>query len=129
VLKNIVESSEAGNLEKNNRTVCKYPDFIYISNGVIVDHDGFIKMNEKYFDALESQTYTESAIMFTFIDRNTVILTYGGLALATLKDKQQMIIESFAATLIFRKMDSSWKIIYSHESAVLMLVVIDPTTT
>jgi hypothetical protein len=40
-----------------------------------------------------------------------------------------MIIEPFAATLVFRKMDSSRKIIYPHGSAVLMPVVIDPTTT
>jgi hypothetical protein len=86
-------------------------------------------MNEEYFDVLESQTYTHDVVMFTFVYRNTVILTYGGSALTTLKCQQQLTIDPFAATLVFRKMDSSWKIIYSHESAVLMPVVIDSTAT
>jgi ketosteroid isomerase-like protein len=129
VFEKIVENSEAGNLEKATDPYADDPDFICISNGAISDYNGFIQSNKEFFDALDHQTFNESAMKFTFIDNKTVILTYGGSALANFKDKQKVKIDPFAATLVFRKMDDSWKVTYSHESGVFTPIVEDSTMT
>lgn len=129
VLKQIVENSEVGNFEKATEAYVNNPEFISISNGVITGYDGFIKSNKEYFDALDQQTFSETALMFTIIDKKTVILTYGGSALATMKDKQQIKIDPFTATLALRKIDDSWKVIHSNETAIFVPIVEDSTIT
>jgi hypothetical protein len=65
--------------------------------------------------------------MFTFIDKRNVILTYAGTAIATFKNKQQMKIDPFSATLFFRKFDDSWKVIYTNEFAAVDPIMEDST--
>jgi hypothetical protein len=127
VLKQIVESSEARNFEKATEPYADIPEFIAISNGVITDYADFIKSNKDFFDALDNQKYTETDLMFTFIDKKNVILTYGGSALVTMKDLQQIKVDPFAATLVFTKIDDSWKVIYSSETAIFIPIVEDST--
>jgi len=127
VFEQIVENSEAGNLEKATEPYADDPEFICISNGAISDYNGFIESNREYFNALDHQTFNETAMKFTFINKETVILTYGASALANLKDKQKLKIDPFAATLVFRKINDSWRVTYSHESGVFTPIVADST--
>ncbi|TXD51490.1 MULTISPECIES: nuclear transport factor 2 family protein [unclassified Polaribacter] len=117
VINNIVANSEALNLEKATESYLNNPDFISISNGVIADYKSFLKGNKEYFNAIVSQTYTENDLIFTIIDKKTVILTFGGSALVTMKDQQKVKVDPFLATLVFRKIDDSWKVLYTNEFA------------
>jgi 6-phosphofructokinase len=104
VLKQVVEHSEA---EQDSS------EFIYVSNGVLTNYNGFIKPNKKIFNVLEKQKYNETPLIFTFIDKKNVVLTYEGSAISTFKDKQQLKIDPFTATLVFRKIENSWKAIHT----------------
>ena len=127
VINNIVASSEALNLEKATESYLNNPEFISISNGVISDYKSFLKGNKEHFDAIVAQEYTENDLIFTIIDKKTVILTYGGSALVTMKDQQKVKVDPFLATLVFRKIDDSWKVLYSSEFATFAAIVADST--
>jgi hypothetical protein len=64
-------------------------------------------------------------LIFTIIDKKTVILIYSGSALAKMKDQQKVKVDPFLATLVFRKIDDSWKVLYSGEFATFAAIVAD----
>ena len=129
VINQIIENSEAGNFEKATEPYLNSPEFIAISNGVVADYTGYIKSNKEYFSAVAHQKYNETNILFTYIDKNNVIMTYIGTGHATFKDKQQFKIDPFAATLVFKKIDDSWKVTYSNEFATITPIAEDSTNT
>jgi hypothetical protein len=129
VINQIIENSEAGNFEKATEPYLNSPEFIAISNGVVANYTGYIKSNKEYFSAVAHQKYNETNILFTYIDKNNVIMTYIGTGHATFKDKQQFKIDPFAATLVFKKIDDSWKVTYSNEFATITPVAEDSTNT
>lgn len=128
ILKQIVENSEAGNFEKATEAYADSPEFISINNAVITDSEGFLKSSKDFFDIMDYQKFNETTLKFTFIDKKTVILTYGGSALTTMKDGQQMNIDPFSAVLVFRKIGDSWKVIHSNETATIIPIAADSTT-
>ena len=125
LMKQIVQNSESGNLDKAIEPYSNNPEFVSISNGQVSDYNKFVEGNKQYFEVMGSQSFNQTIMNFTFINKDNVIVTWGGSALAKMKDKQQIKVDPFAASLVFNKRDGSWKVIYSHESAVFTPVVND----
>lgn len=126
VLSQIIENSETGNLDKAIEPYLNSPEFIAVGNGQVLDFNGLKEGNRQYFDALVSQKFTEKDIKYTFIDNKTVIATWCGMGLANLKDGQKLNIDPYVATLVFKKMDGVWKVIYTHESNIITPVESQP---
>lgn len=120
VLTQIIENSEKGDLEKAIGPYLNSTEFIGISNGQVFDFNGLKEGNKQYFDAMKEQKFTETLLKYTFIDKETVIVTWGGSAIAELKDGQKLKIDPFTATLIFKKIEGAWRVLYSHESSVMV---------
>jgi len=125
VFEQMIQSSEAGNFEF--RPFVNSPGFISIVNGKISDYKEFIKSNTAFFDLVDNQIFDEAIMFYTFIDKETVILTYGATVIANFKDGHQSKADPLAWTVVFRKMDESWKVIYSHESFKIVPIVEDST--
>jgi ketosteroid isomerase-like protein len=129
VFEQMIHNSEVGNFEEAIQPFADIPDFISISSGDISDYDKFYKSNKAFFEILDHQLFNETAAMYTFIDKETLIVTYGATATAYLKDSQQFKADPLAITWIFKKMDDSWKVIYSHESLRITPINNDTTKT
>ena len=112
----IIDNNESGNPEKALELYLDSPDFISISNGVISDYETFVNTNKQFFSALDSQKYSNSEMIFTFIDKENVILTWKCTALYRMTGGQELKVDPYAATLIFSKVNEDWKIIYGHGS-------------
>ena len=126
VLAQIIEGSESGNIDKAIEPYLNTQEFIAIGNGRVYDFSGFKDGNKQYFEALESQQFAEKETKYTVLDKRTVIATWSGTGLAILKDSQKLNIDPYVATLVFKKMNEGWKVIYTHESNVITLVVAQP---
>ncbi len=125
----IVQNSESGNIDKAIEPYSNSTDFISISNGQVSDYSRFVEGNRQYFDAIETQKFTESLMNFTIINSETVIATWGGSALTKMKNGQQVKVDPYAASLVFIKTDGTWKVIYNHESGSLIPIVNDSVQT
>ena len=123
VFEQMIQSSEAGNFEF--RPFVNSPGFISIVNGKISNYKEFIKSNTDFFDLVDNQIFDETNMLYTFIDKETVILTYGATIIANFKDGHLGRYDPLAWTVVFRKMDDSWKVIYSHESFKIVPMVED----
>jgi hypothetical protein len=54
---------------------------------------------------------------FHVVDTNLVILGWTGDIIAQFKSGDTMKMSNYSVTSVFKKIDSKWKVIHSHESA------------
>ncbi|TLX73738.1 hypothetical protein E9993_14870 [Labilibacter sediminis] len=125
----IVQNSEAGNLKKAIEPYSNKTEFVSISNGQVSDYDKFVEGNKQYFETMKSQKFTETLMNYTFVSRETVIVTWGGSATIKLKDGKQLKVDPFAASLVFNRTNGIWKVIYNHESGVFTPIINDSIKT
>ena len=125
----IIHYNEIGNFEKSIEPYLDYPEFIIISNGQISDYNSFIITNEQYFEALKSQKFSESTFTYTFLNSENVIITWGCTALVQMRNEQEIKINPYTATFIFKKVNDLWKVIYAHGSGVYVPIVNNSTQT
>jgi len=116
-LKDHVEYREK---EKSIEPYLNSPGFFSISNGQISDYKNFILANEQYFEGLKSQKYFDSMFGYTFLDNENVIITWGCTARIQMKNDQEIKLDPYTATLVFKKVDDSWRILYGHGSGVFV---------
>ena len=120
LMNQFIQNNEIGNVEKAIEPYLDSPEFMSISNGQISDYKNFMIANKQYFEALESQKFAESAMIYTFINKETVVITWGCSTLIQMKDEQEIKIDPYTATFIFKKVNELWKIIYCHGSGVFV---------
>ena len=125
----IIQSNEMGNFKKSIEPYLDYPEFIIISNGQISDYNNFIITNEQYFEALKFQKFSESTFTYTFLNSENVIITWGCTALVQMRNEQEIKINPYTATFIFKKVNDLWKVIYAHGSGVYVPIVNSSTQT
>jgi hypothetical protein len=120
LMNELIKNNEIGNLEKSIEPYLNSPDFFSISNGQISDYKNFILANEQYFEALKSQKYSNSTFGYTFLNNENVIITWGCTARIQMKNDLEMKLDPYTATLVFKKVDDSWRIVYGHGSGVFV---------
>lgn len=116
LLNEIIDNNERGNVEKSIRPYLDSPEFISITNGRISDYKSFLVTNKQYFEALEYQKYFNKTFQFTFLNKENVIVTWGCTARIKMKNVQEMKLDPYTATLIFKNIEGSWMIVYGHGS-------------
>jgi len=120
LMNQMIQNNEIGNLEKSIEPYLDYPEFISITNGEISNYNELRNAHEEYFEVLKSQEFSESTFSYTFLNNENVIVTWGCTALVEMKNEQKMKIEPYTATLIFKKVNDLWKIVYAHGSGVFV---------
>jgi len=124
----VIESSETVNFEKMIEPFADDPEFISITNGEIINYEGWKESNKEYFENLDKQSFNLTIEKITIINKETAILTLGGSAQALLKDGNQIKFDPFAATVVLRKIDDFWEVIHIHESGIFTPIVEDSTS-
>ncbi len=120
LMSEMILNNESGNYEKSIEPYLNSPEFCSITNGQISDYKTFIVANEQYFEALKSQKYSDSTFGYTFLNKENVIVTWGCTARIQMKNEQEMKLDPYTATLIFKKVDNSWRVVYGHGSGVFI---------
>ena len=94
------------------------PDFILFTvYGTMVDYQGAINGHAAWFKTLASIKVTTTKEEFRFLPDNLVIYPWFGKFEMTLKSGEQVTVD-FGVTMIFRKIDDQWKVIYQQTSQV-----------
>lgn len=94
------------------------PDFIlFNTDGSMVDYQGDKNGTVEWFKSLAALKITTVKDEFRFLPNNIVLCAWLGKCEMTLKTGEQQKIDAYGVTLVFRKIDNQWKVIYSHESA------------
>jgi len=129
IMNHIIQNAEIGNMEESIEPYSDSPEFMSISNGQISDYKNFIIENKYFYEALISQKFTNPEIIYTFINHETVIITLGCSVLVKMKDEQEIKVDPYTATFIFKKVNELWKVIYAHGSGIFVPITNDSTQT
>ncbi|WP_321279150.1 nuclear transport factor 2 family protein [Marinifilum fragile] len=128
LLKQIIEDASEVNHEKVMEYYSDQPDFISISNGIKSDYTEFHELCKNNYESSKNQIIDNSETIIEVLDAETVLVTLGGKAQVNLKNDDQIKVEPFSITLLFKKMNGAWKITYTHESGNHVYVENDTST-
>jgi hypothetical protein len=93
------------------------PDFTYIEiNGVFYDVVAYKKMVGEFYGPLKSEILKKGVEKFIFFNENNVLWSYSGGVTATYKDGKQEVYDPFGMTMLFRKTNDKWKVVFLQES-------------
>ena len=129
IMNQIIQNSEIGNMGESIKPYLDSPEFMSISNGQISDYKNFMIENKYYFEVLKSQKFSKSEMIYTFINNENVIITWGCSAFVQMKDEQEIKIDPYTVTFIFKKVNELWKVIYAHGSGIIVPITNDSTQT
>jgi ketosteroid isomerase-like protein len=94
------------------------PDFIFFTtDGSMMDLQQAKIHNAAWFKSLSALKVTTIGDDFRFLPGNIVICGWIGKFDMTLGSGEQLKINKFGITFIFRKIENHWKVIYQHSSA------------
>ncbi len=97
------------------------PDFMAINaDGSISDYRALKKMGEEGAKTIASMTISRSKVDFTVLANDAAICTWKSAGTVALKSGTKMTYDPDMLTLVFRKIDNKWKIIYTQESATIV---------
>ena len=68
------------------------------------------------FKTLASLNFTTIKQDFIFLEKDLVMCTWTGRNEFQLKNGEKMKIDPYVGSMLFRKKDNEWKIIYAHET-------------
>ena len=118
VLNQQLQSASKLDAEALLQSYSNSPDFILLTAvGSMVDYQGAKNGTAEMYKSLTSLKFTTIKNEFRFLPGNVVICAWLGKCDVTFKTEERAMIDSYAITFVFKKLDNSWKIIYSHESA------------
>ena len=116
--KKLTEYSEKAQLDSFLSCYDNSPVFLQISSdGKMRNYEEFKKICTEYYHTLQQQKISTIFENFNIIENNLVILSWTGNIIAQFKDGNTMKMNNYSITSVFKKIDSKWKIIHSHESA------------
>jgi ketosteroid isomerase-like protein len=117
IVRAIVDNLHKGNLEKAMEPYDTTADFIHVANGSVKGFKAFEESNRQAFEMVEKQQYSNEKFRYSLVDKDQVVMTWTAVMDLTFKNGLTMKADPFTATLIFKKKDGEWKIVYSHESS------------
>jgi hypothetical protein len=88
------------------------------ADGARWDYKMFMKAQPEFDSTVASWKWTTTAEDFIFITKDVVIAAWSGKDETIMKSGDKIICEPHAYTLVFKKIASEWKIVYSHDSGI-----------
>ena len=114
----LTEYSEKAQLDSFLSCYADLPDFLHFSSdGKMRNYEEFKKICTVYYDSLKEQKVITNQEKFHVLDTNLVISGWTGNIIAQFKNGDEMKMDNYSITSLFKKIDGKWKIIHSHESA------------
>ena len=94
------------------------PDFIYMNNGFALNYKGLVDGMGPLFKTLLNQKITIVDEKFAYPDNSTVIYTLNTKWLMNFKDGHSTLEDPTVMSIIYKKIDNTWKAIYIAESGI-----------
>jgi ketosteroid isomerase-like protein len=114
----ILQSAQKLDVEAVLQPYSNSADFILINpDGSMADYQGAKNGTADFIRPLSALKFTTVNDEFRFLPNNIVICAWLGTCEMTLKTGEYSKIEKYGVSMVFRKINNNWKIIYSHESA------------
>ena len=122
--KKLTEYSEKARLDAFLGCYANTPVFLHISSdGNMRNYEEFRKICRDYYHSLQQQKISAIIEKFNVINSNLVVFGWTGNIIARFKNGDMMNMNNYSITNVFKKIDSEWKIIHSHESALPPVVM------
>jgi hypothetical protein len=92
-------------------------DFTYVEiTGAFYDQAAYKKMVREFYGPLQSEIIGKGKEKYTFLSEDNVLWSYSGSLTATFKNSQQATYDPFGMTMLFKKTNSKWKVVFLQES-------------
>jgi ketosteroid isomerase-like protein len=116
VVKSINQNLEKMDVEALFQSYSDSSDF-FTTDGSMINLQVFKNHNAAWFNSLSYLKVTTISEYYRFLPGSTVICGWMGKFEMKLKSGEQLKINQFGITYIFRKIDNKWKVIHQHSSA------------
>jgi len=116
VVKLIFQNLEKMDVEALFQSYSDSSDF-FTTDGSMINLQAFKNHNAAWFNSLSALKVTTISESYRFLTDNIVICGWMGKFEMSLKSGEQLKINKFGITYIFRKIDNKWKVIHQHSSA------------
>jgi len=93
------------------------------SDASVTDFKTMKNVQAEGFKTLASMTFTTIKQDFTFLAKDLVMCTWTGKNEFKLKTGEKMKIEPYVGSMLFRKRDNEWKIVYAHETTATPVII------
>ena len=91
-------------------------NYIGINDGFKLSFADLKQGNAAAFAVLKSQVFTKKFEELRVMDKENVLWTWNGDDLITFKNDSTFNTKDYSITALLRKINSDWKLVYSHES-------------
>lgn len=92
-------------------------DFTFIEiTGEFYDPAAYKTMVRQFYRLLTSEMISKGKEKYTYLNGNNVLWSYSGALTVTFKNGQKTKYEPFGMTLLFRKTNDKWKVVFLQES-------------
>jgi hypothetical protein len=92
-------------------------DFTCIDiDGTSYDQSAYKQMVREFYGHLQSEIIAKGKERFTYLSEDNVLWNYSGALTATFKNGEQATYDPFAMTMLFKKTDNKWKVVFLQES-------------
>ena len=118
VVNTFYNGCEEANFGRVIETCFDSPDFFKQLNGKNFTYKDFEDMAKTYFSSLINQKFTVIDEKYVILDNSTVLHTENCTLLANYKDGHSVLYDPWLVQLIFKKIDSKWKIVSEVEYGV-----------
>jgi hypothetical protein len=118
VVNTIFKGAEEANFEMATEPWIDSPDFVYSYNGNSYGYKEFVDAMKPMFGSFLNQKCTIVGEKFAILDNSTVSYTANTKWLVNYKDGHSILQDPWVMQIIFKKIDSKWKVINCVESGV-----------
>jgi hypothetical protein len=113
-----IKGCEEANFDMAMQQWLDSPDFIYMNNGYVLNYKGLVDGMGPLFKTLLSQKITIVDEKFVYPDNSTVIYTLKTKWLMNFKDGHSTLEDPTVMSIIYKKINNTWKAIYIAESGI-----------
>ena len=113
----IIKGAKDLNVEAALKPYFNDSDFKIVNpDASVTDFKTMNNVQAESFKTLASMNFTTTKQDFIFLEKDLVMCTWTGKNEFQLKSGEKMKIEPYVGSMLFRKKDKEWKIIYAHET-------------
>jgi hypothetical protein len=92
-------------------------NFTYVeTSGAFYDKTAYKNMVRQFYTPLKSEIIEKGTEKYTYLSEENVLWSYSGALVATYKNGQEVKYEPFGMSMLFKKVDSKWKVVFLQES-------------
>jgi hypothetical protein len=92
-------------------------DFTYMeTSGAFYDKTAYKNMVRQFYAPLMSEIIAKGTEKYAYLSSDNVLWSYSGALIATYKTGQEVRYEPFGMSMLFRKIEDKWKVVFLQES-------------